>query len=262
MENKSLLFLLVGLGMLTLVVLVSLVFFYPQESIIAEKEKPQWENSSEPSSTTSLHSPSEFDPVEWTRNLPSMDFIPLSSDTKKESKSKDLTITVNPPLEEPEKTASPSLPSSPSLTEAPASNSSIAYPRKNVSKPVQRSKSPQVQKKDSPKSPKIKPKNSTPFTPATKAAQEKNKPQRKVKEYWIQVGAYKDRYQADNVVKSLELQGFQSVLFTTQSGKQNIIRIRLGPYSNHDEARKFLSWIKPLKGFEESFIAEMLSPRG
>jgi cell division protein FtsN len=82
-----------------------------------------------------------------------------------------------------------------------------------------------------------------------------------VQEYWIQVGAYSDRFQAQFVAERLEQEGLKGTLFTTSSGAQTLFRVRIGPYTSRTEAEKFLAWITPLDGFEDSYVSRMTNTR-
>ena len=82
------------------------------------------------------------------------------------------------------------------------------------------------------------------------------KPKVKVTEYWIQVGSFKDRYQAENTAKALETQGLKGTLSTATVNGFAVVRVRVGPYTNEAEAGKFLAWLKPVKEFGESYITK------
>jgi cell division protein FtsN len=82
-----------------------------------------------------------------------------------------------------------------------------------------------------------------------------------VQEYWIQVGAYSDRFQAQFIAERLEQEGLKGTLFTTSAGGQTLYRVRIGPYNTRSEAEKFLGWITPLDGFADSYVSRMTNTR-
>jgi cell division protein FtsN len=110
-------------------------------------------------------------------------------------------------------------------------------------------------------SPAVAPKTVTPKT--SPKVVEKPAPVKKVKvtEYWIQVGSFKDRYQAENTAKTLEAQGLKGTLTTATVAGQAVVRVRVGPYTNEAEAGKFLAWLKPIKEFESSYVTKATALR-
>ena len=77
------------------------------------------------------------------------------------------------------------------------------------------------------------------------------------KEYEIQVGSYKTRNYAERINDQLKKLGFPGLIRTRDIGGATYYRVRLGPYSNENEAQKFLSWIKDIDGFGESYISQV-----
>lgn len=256
MKNKGLLFLLVGLGVLTLIVLVALIFFYPKESAKTGTPAAQLAPSTHGVSgaETAPTAPGEFDPVEWTRNPQTVGVSPEATGTNPAGPSKggDFLVTMAPPSAPvsgtlPQPTAAPpksGIPSSPGAAFPGEAKPTSAAETKSA-KPEAKPAAKPVKSEAKPAKPEAKPAGKTV----------------KVKEFWIQVGAYKDRYQAETAAKSLESQGLKGSLFTVQSNGQTVVRVRVGPYPNQDEAKKFLAWVKPVKGFEESFITEASATR-
>jgi cell division protein FtsN len=60
-----------------------------------------------------------------------------------------------------------------------------------------------------------------------------------VQEYWIQVGAYSDRFQAQFIAERLEQEGLKGTLFTTSAGGQTLYRVRIGPTTLALKQRSF-----------------------
>jgi len=79
----------------------------------------------------------------------------------------------------------------------------------------------------------------------------------KVTEHWIQVASYTDRYRAEDTKKMLEESGVSVTVFTKTSGDTQYYRVRIGPYSEEAEARKYLDWVHTLEGFKESYVTKV-----
>lgn len=94
------------------------------------------------------------------------------------------------------------------------------------------------------------------------AAKPAPKPQTvRVTEYWIQAGAFSSASRADEVSRHLEERGLAARTSTRDLNGKTHFRVRVGPYVSKDEAEKFLSWIRELKGFESSYISMVASRR-
>jgi DedD protein len=83
----------------------------------------------------------------------------------------------------------------------------------------------------------------------------------RVTEYWIQAGAFSSASRADEVSRHLEERGLAAHTSTRDLNGKTHFRVRVGPYVSKDEAEKFLSWIRELKGFESSYISMVASRR-
>ena len=79
----------------------------------------------------------------------------------------------------------------------------------------------------------------------------------RITEYWIQAGSFSSLSKATDVKTKLTENGAASTISTTNVNGTDYYRVRLGPYSDQMEADKFLSWIKAVKGFENSYISEV-----
>lgn len=242
-NSKSMIILLVGLALLTLVVVVGLFFFYPKEP--AKTTAP----ATAPGTVSSTPVPDEFDPVEWTRNpsSPSLQ-TPVATGTGDQG----FTVTL-PPAEGTGTTSV--LPPSPGAT---FPSDGVPLPSTVTSTPVAPAAAPVS---PPPSVPSVK---TTP-APAPKAVTAP-KPAPTVKtvkvtEYWIQVGSFRDRYQAENTAKSLESQGLKGTLSTATVNGQAVVRVRVGPYTNQEEAKKFLSWLTPVKEFSASYVTKVSATR-
>jgi len=99
----------------------------------------------------------------------------------------------------------------------------------------------------------------TPSKPASKPAPPKESPPKRVtlKEYEIQVGSFRTRSAAEAANDKLKALGFPGLIRTRDIGGATYFRVRLGPYAEKAEAEKFLSWIREVQGFEESYISQV-----
>jgi cell division protein FtsN len=77
-----------------------------------------------------------------------------------------------------------------------------------------------------------------------------------VKEYTIQVGSFTSLDKAEEAGKLLKAKGLNGQIVVREVGGTRYYRLRIGPYENKEEAEKFLSWVKEIRGFESSMIFE------
>ena len=82
-----------------------------------------------------------------------------------------------------------------------------------------------------------------------------------VKEYEIQVGSYEHQYRAEAVNQSLKEYGLSGMIRTRDVGSDTFFRVRIGPYTDHREAEKFLGWIQKIDCLEESYISQVSRTR-
>lgn len=77
-------------------------------------------------------------------------------------------------------------------------------------------------------------------------------------QYWIQAGSFRNIYSANQIREQLIDTGFASVVVATKTIDNNeYYRVRIGPYLTISDARSFLSRVKNLDGYSESYIAEV-----
>ena len=79
---------------------------------------------------------------------------------------------------------------------------------------------------------------------------------RRVTEYWIQVISSPSRDRVEQAKERLENQELGGRITSKVIDGQTYYRLRVGPYSNKNEAQKFLGWISDIEGFAESYISE------
>ncbi len=233
-NSKGMIILLVALAALTLVVVVGLFFFYPKDQTKAVATPA-------PGTTASPATPlpNEFDPVEWTRNPQT---APIQTPAPGTTDDQGFTVTLPPES----KTPTP---------QNPGPGTGVTFPGDTVpAKPSTVKSTPVAQ------APAKVPVAAPAKAPAAKPAPKPVKTV-KVTEYWIQVGSFKDRYQAENTAKALENQGLKGTLTTATVNGQAVVRVRVGPYTNEAEAGKFLAWLKPVKEFDGSYITKASAAR-
>ena len=78
--------------------------------------------------------------------------------------------------------------------------------------------------------------------------------------YWIQTASFKSRSSAESMVATLGEKGITGRVQVSDVGGQAYYRVRVGPYTSRDEAEKFLSWIKGVKGLEQSYVSAVSRP--
>ncbi len=245
MKQKGIVFLFIGLGALTLFVLIGLFVFYPKDNSAKTPPVNQLTNA------VGTPVPQTFDPVEWSRTgqgtvtapttSPAPTVSPLGT-PQPTSAADGFVVTMNPPGNSAPVTATPS----PVTFPAPATSYTEHSTSGTVShrtKELSREENLKVREKKS----------------IAKVRHESTVRHKEVAavlrtQYWIQVGAYTNRYQAERMSHALAAQGLKGTLVTAVSQGKTIIRVRVGPYAQKQEAEKFLTWVKPVKGMEASFI--------
>lgn len=215
-QNKTLLIIVSVALFLVSLLGVGLWLFYPRAKSV----------ETGPVSTTEK-SPN-FDPIEWVRTKE--DFPQLKP--KPEEKKEDVVILYG---EKPEKKQEV-LPPQPAP--ATATESGKQVPPKPPTPP------PSTTQKTVPH-------------PETSVKKAPEKPKTiTVKEYTIQVGSFTSLDKAEEAGKLLKTKGLNGQIVVREVGGTRYYRLRIGPYENKEEAEKFLSWVKEIRGFEGSMIFE------
>ncbi len=78
----------------------------------------------------------------------------------------------------------------------------------------------------------------------------------RVTEYWIQVIASPSRDRVEQARLQLEERGLRGRITTRMVNETLFYRLRVGAYNDKAEAEKFLTWIRRIDGFGESYISE------
>jgi cell division protein FtsN len=92
---------------------------------------------------------------------------------------------------------------------------------------------------------------------AARPAVKPRQPSHRIVDYWIQTGAYKSQSKAEELVATLADKGLTGNVFSYDAKGVTYYRVRIGPYSNHREADKFLSFVKQIQGLESSYISQV-----
>jgi cell division protein FtsN len=80
-------------------------------------------------------------------------------------------------------------------------------------------------------------------------------------EYWIQTGSYKSQTKAEDLAKLLSSKGLPGRVLSHSLEAETYFRVRIGPYTNKDEAGKFLSIVRQIQGLEASYISSVTGTR-
>jgi DedD protein len=82
-----------------------------------------------------------------------------------------------------------------------------------------------------------------------------------VTEYWIQVIATTSRDRVHMARQRLREHELSGRITTKVVDGRTFYRLRVGPYTNKNEAAKFLDWVNDIEGFADSYISEEYSTR-
>lgn len=86
-------------------------------------------------------------------------------------------------------------------------------------------------------------------------------PKKTYYDFWVQAGSFSTRERADGVKKTLDEKGIAAIITNQQINGQSFYRVRIGPYTSHNEADYWLAMIKSIDGFEDSQVWESQSKR-
>lgn len=74
--------------------------------------------------------------------------------------------------------------------------------------------------------------------------------------YWIQVGSYNDLIKAEEVRDYLQVKDISSEIQTRIVDGQTYYRVRIGAFQSKGEADRFLTPIRELKNFDDSYVVQ------
>ncbi|MCR5124297.1 MAG: SPOR domain-containing protein [Treponema sp.] len=77
--------------------------------------------------------------------------------------------------------------------------------------------------------------------------------------YWIQVGSFSDKSKADSARENLESKGYRNVSNSTT--KEDMYRVRIGPYAAKSEAENVLVKVVKIKGYENAYVVDANAPK-
>ena len=225
MEQKKVLWILFAVAALLLVVVgAGLIWFLPEKG---------GETAATGGVATS-DSAAGFDPIEWVRGdeeAPGLETKPAESEDDDFVVSEDLVYGTD----------------GETLTESEESETVMEEADRVVRlvDPAPGSRLP-VQKAE-PQKETVSPAREAPAQPEKKI----------VTEYWIQAGSYASNSRAVQARSRLSEAGITSTIQTRELESGTFFRVRIGPYSNTEEAAKFLEWVRNLDGFSDSYITEV-----
>lgn len=226
MEDKKTLWIIIGIGVCVIVVVaVGFFWFLPTDQSLA---------SAGASGGPAQAGSGGFDPVEWVRQDESFPGVEEAEENTDEFIVVTDEVVYGIPENEDESEASAVEDESTITLELPGTEPVKAAPAVEI-RPAAVVKTAVVEK---------------PAQPVVKKAV-------KTTEYWIQAGSFASLSKASDVKTELTENGAISTISTTNVNGTDYYRVRLGPYGDQMEADKFLSWIKAVKGFENSYISEV-----
>ena len=76
-----------------------------------------------------------------------------------------------------------------------------------------------------------------------------------VDEYWVQTGSFSAKVRAENATAQLKSKGISALVETKEVNGKTFYRVRLGPYSSKNEAAYWLTLVKTVDGFGESYVS-------
>lgn len=105
-----------------------------------------------------------------------------------------------------------------------------------------------------------KPEVSAPKVPVTKSAPAKvavapKKTPKVVDDFWVQTGSFSAKTRADAAKETLSAKGIASLVETKEVDGKTFYRVRVGPYASKSEAEYWLSLVKTIDGFSESYVS-------
>jgi DedD protein len=79
-----------------------------------------------------------------------------------------------------------------------------------------------------------------------------------INDFWIQTGAFSQKFRADDAKELLASKGFISIIENREVNGQTLYRVRLGPYISENEANYWLTLVKSIDGFNESQVRQTI----
>jgi DedD protein len=239
MENSKTLIVIVSVSLFVAAVLgLGLVLFYPREA-------PQVAGGgAQPGSAGS------FDAIEYLRDpdaeRPSLETTEEDEETGEDG---DVVIVYGETVEErpdEESTAEEGRVTEPERAGEADTAPAERAPAAEAERPAERAPEPQTVQ---------------PARTAPRRAPEAPTREVQVTEYWIQVIATTSRDRVDMARERLREHELSGRITTKVVDGRTFYRLRVGPYTNKNEAAKFLDWVNDIEGFADSYISEEYSTR-
>jgi DedD protein len=79
-----------------------------------------------------------------------------------------------------------------------------------------------------------------------------------INDFWIQTGAFSQKFRADDAKELLASKGFVSIIENREIDGQTLYRVRLGPYTSENEANYWLTLVKSIDGFNASQVRQTI----
>ncbi|MFO7780601.1 MAG: SPOR domain-containing protein [Spirochaetia bacterium] len=241
MENSKTLIVIVSVSLFVAAVLgLGLVLFYPREA-------PQVAGGGAQSGSAG-----SFDAIEYLRDpdaeRPSLETTEEDEDSEEEDDG-DVVIVYGEAVEErpdEERDREEARETAPERAEEPDTAPSERAPAAEAERPAERAPEPETVQ---------------PARTAPRRAPEPPTREVQVTEYWIQVIATTSRDRVDMARKRLREHELSGRITTKVVDGRTFYRLRVGPYTNKNEAAKFLDWVNDIEGFADSYISEEYSTR-
>ncbi len=250
MEKRKLLLVIISVGVFLVVVIgASLLIFAPRKpapSAIASGRAPIPAGAPLPADTAGPAAPATVDASEWVRNPQSVGSLQTPPAAPANTRGDVIIIYGDNPNQNTAITGTPEAgpDSSGSLVITVPKPAAVAPPApETVAQPVPATK------------PAAKP------APATASAKPAAKPAAKpgptkiYEDYWVQTGAYSAQKGAGEAKARLAEKGIKAILEVKTLNEKTYYRVRLGPYISKNEADYWLSLVKSIDGFGESYVS-------
>ena len=80
-------------------------------------------------------------------------------------------------------------------------------------------------------------------------------------EYWIQTGSFSDKLNAENARRMLTERYLNAEIFTKDMNGAQTYRVRVGPYTDKEEADYWLGTIAETPEFSGSYVSRVTARR-
>ncbi|GAB1482369.1 SPOR domain-containing protein [Treponema sp.] len=255
MEKRKLLLIVVSVGVfLVIAVGATLIIFAPKTKeslknmpISAGVPSAQGQAATESPTGNASTGPASVDASEWVRNPSSLPGLQPPAPGTSSSRG-DVIIIYGDNTKVPEQgpanlsngddgqSITITAPQTRALPE-PAKDLVASLPKSVKEEPVKAKEAPKVQSKSPAKT-----------APKASAAPVSDT-------YWVQTGSFAAKTRADGAKETLSSKGISSLLETKELNGKTFYRVRVGPYASKSEADYWLSLVKTIDGFDQSYVS-------